>query len=210
MATTRERRERRVERLREWAAKRERSGQAALDQSRQMMDVIPFGQPILVGHHSERADRRYRDRAWNTMGRGVEDHRKAASMASRADNIESANDRAIYDDDPDVVERLTERISELEAQRAEIKAHNRAARKAGEETLPAYVLSNLGANIRRYKERLKRIERGVHLLRQEHPNKYKGTCETCGTAVDAYQGVIVREGGGDWQVYCGEHRGGEP
>jgi hypothetical protein len=235
MATTRERREAKAERLREWAAKREQSGTAALEQGRQMYDAIPFGQPILVGHHSEGRDRRYRDRAWNTLGRGVEDHRKAASMASRADNIEAAADRAIYDDDPDVVERLTERIAELEAERDRWKAYNRSARKdeanldllderqqaalegalkyhprnvAAGGTVPSYTLSNLSGNIRRYKERLKRIQRGDHLRRQERPNKYRGDCETCGATVEPYQGVIVREGGGDWQVFCVEHKDG--
>jgi hypothetical protein len=58
--TTRERREARAARLREWADKREAKSTAAFDAVRQIADNIPMGQPILVGHHSESAAaRRY-------------------------------------------------------------------------------------------------------------------------------------------------------
>jgi hypothetical protein len=130
MTTYRERREARAERLRDWAEKREAKSRAALDQSAAMVDAIPFGQPILVGHYSEGRDRRYRDRAWNTMGRGVEHARKAEEMSRKADNIEAAAERAIYDDDHDAADRLRERIAELEAERARIVAYNKSCRKA--------------------------------------------------------------------------------
>ena len=39
------------------------------DQAHEMASAIPFGQPILVGHHSEGRDRRYRDRIHNTFGK---------------------------------------------------------------------------------------------------------------------------------------------
>ena len=133
MTTYRERRQARAERLRDWADKREAKSKAALDQSRAMVDAIPFGQPILVGHYSEGRDRRYRDRAWNTMGRGVEHGRKAEEMNRRADNIEAQAERAIYDDDPDAIERLTERIAELEAERKRITDYNKSCRKAARE-----------------------------------------------------------------------------
>jgi Domain of unknown function (DUF3560) len=51
----------------------------------EMLSVIPFGQPILVGHHSERRDRNYRDRIWNTMGRAVETGHDADEAQRRAD-----------------------------------------------------------------------------------------------------------------------------
>lgn len=247
MSTTRERREARAARLRESADKREASGNAALEHSRQMMDAIPFGQPILVGHHSEGRDRRYRDRAWNTMDRGVEDTRKATSMRSRADNIEAAADRAIYDDDHDVVERLENRIAELEAERDRIKAYNasarKAARKGGEadvsllderqqrdlavtlkyhprnqadRTFPSYHLSNLAGNIRRYKQRLAVHQSGAARRTREVVNRYAGTCDAvlveaegtrrCGVRVEAGDGVARKEHGGDWEVFCDEHR----
>lgn len=130
MTTYRERREARADRLEGWAAKREQRAAADLARARQMGDAIPFGQPILVGHHSEGRDRRYRDRIHNTYGRAFESQEKAESMASRAASIRDQAAGAIYSDDPDAIERLEERIAKLEAERDAIKAYNASARKA--------------------------------------------------------------------------------
>jgi len=59
----------------------------------------------------------------------------------------------------DTAQKLRDKIAELESARTKIKEGNKAARKVGGETTPSYVLSNLGANIRRLKERLKAEER---------------------------------------------------
>lgn len=182
----RERRERRAERLRGWAGKREQKSAAAFDSARRIADGIPLGQPILVGHHSEKRHRRDIERIDNGMRRGVEHERKAASMASRADTIEHQLEVSIYSDDPDAVERLTERIAGLEAKRERIKTVNKLIRKVGlqaalpdltddekrelldlmrlcpyhkveERGFPSYALTNLGGNISRQRERLTQI-----------------------------------------------------
>jgi Domain of unknown function (DUF3560)/Family of unknown function (DUF6381) len=138
--TYRERRAARADRLREWADKREAKADAASQRASDMASVIPFGQPILVGHYSEGWDRRYRDRIHSTMGAAVEHGRKAESMRSRADNIDAAADRAIYSDDPDAIERLREKVADLEGQRERWKAYNAACRKAGRCTEEALAL----------------------------------------------------------------------
>ena len=158
MTTYRERREARAERLRGWADKRETKATEASDRAHQMADAIPFGQPILVGHYSEGRDRNYRARISTTMDRAVEHARKARSMNERANNIEHALDASIYDDDPDACERLTVKLARLEAKRASYKAHNAAAKAAGEPILPSYALSNLGATIRTTRQRLNRLQ----------------------------------------------------
>jgi hypothetical protein len=127
--TYRERRELKAERLRDWADKREAKSETALGRARQVMDAIPFGQPIPVGHHSEgraRADVRRID---NGFRRGFEHADKARDFRSRADGIEAQAERAIYSDDVDAIERLQERIAELEAERERIKRYNGTARK---------------------------------------------------------------------------------
>ncbi len=128
--TYRDRRQARAERLREWADKRETRAAVALEDASRRADAIPFGQPILVGHHSEGRDRRYRAGIARKMDQGVEHRRKAEDMRRRADSIEAAADRAIYDDDPDAVPRLRERIRGLEAERDRWKAYNASCRKA--------------------------------------------------------------------------------
>lgn len=52
----------------------------------EMASVIPFGQPILVGHHSEGRDRRYRQRIHDTMGRSVKEQEKAGYYENKAES----------------------------------------------------------------------------------------------------------------------------
>ena len=189
--TYRERRARRAERLRAWAESRERKAEASWKTARAIADMIPLGQPILVGHHSEARARRDADRIDSGMRQAIEHAAKAEAMLARAENIERAAERAIYSDDPDAVERLQARIAELEAERARIVAYNASCRAAarhggrgdvsilgedGQRTvglcaqagqlraggaLPPYALSNLAGNIARQKARLAQITKGA-------------------------------------------------
>ena len=127
---TRERREARAARLREWADKREAKAQAGFQAVHDLADSIPMGQPILVGHHSEAHARRDQDRIHSGMRRAVDNQDTAKAMRQKAANIESAVDRAIYSDDPDAREQLERKIADLEAQRAAITAYNLDCRKA--------------------------------------------------------------------------------
>lgn len=186
--TYRERREAKAERLHEWAGKREAKAEAAFDAAEQMASGIPFGQPILVGHHSEARARRDHGRIVGAMDRGAEHQRKAKGMEARAVGIERQLERSIYSDDADAVEKLRERIAELEAERDRIKAYNATCRKGQRDVnilteaeqadlisvakfapyqlgkggaFPAYKLTNLNGNINRNKKRLAELEGGV-------------------------------------------------
>jgi uncharacterized protein DUF3560 len=125
--TYRERRERRAARLREWADKREQRAADTLRQGERFRGDWAFNtQP---GHIPERA------RLIAREDRAHESLQKAASMSSRADEIERQAEHAIYSDDHDAIDRLRERIATLEAQRERIKAVNKAVRKHGLEKL---------------------------------------------------------------------------
>jgi hypothetical protein len=128
--TYRERRERRAERLREWADGREAKSDAAHEASRDATAGIPFGQPILVGHHSERRHRNAVERGQRQATAAIEHGRTADRHREKADNIERAAANAIYSDDDDADERLREKIETLEAKRSRIKAYNASCRKA--------------------------------------------------------------------------------
>lgn len=80
--------------------------QTQFDKSHRATDGIPFGQPILVGHHSERAHRAALERSHNAMGKGVEAQRAAERAAGRA---ESAAARARLEEDPRFAARRAER-----------------------------------------------------------------------------------------------------
>jgi hypothetical protein len=187
--TYRERRQRRAERLREWAEKRRGRATAGFQAAHQAVAGIPPGQPILVGHHSERHHRRALERHDGAMRRAFESQTLAASMASRAAEIDRQAEHAIYRDDPDAIARLAERIAGLEAERVRKKAINAAIRKGegwearldpaltegerrallhharfspgqnGKIEYPAYVFQNLGGNINRQKKRLAQLRR---------------------------------------------------
>ena len=128
--TYRDRRAARADRLRGWADGRDAKSAASLAQAHTIADGIPFGQPILVGHHSEKRARRDQERIHNGMRAGIDHADKADAMRSRAANIDAAAERAIYSDDPDAIERLTEKLADLEAERDRITAYNASARKA--------------------------------------------------------------------------------
>lgn len=204
--TTRERKERKADQLREWAEKRETAAVATLKQTEHFRGDHAFNtQP---GHIPERA------RIIAREDRAVESLNKAAGMNGRANGIESQLDRSIYSDDTDAVARLRERIATLEAEREAIKTYNASARKAkathGDLSLlsaaqrsalmsaityqpyackygqfPAYASSNLGSEITRYRKRLEEAERPPE---QEHGRflwvKYPGVCRVCGTTLD--------------------------
>jgi hypothetical protein len=115
--TYRERRLAKAERLRGWAEGRETKAEAAQAGARAIADLIPFGQPILAGHHSQGRHERDLRRITGGFDRAAEHSTKARDMRRRADGIEAAAERAIHSYDADAAERLTERIAELEAER---------------------------------------------------------------------------------------------
>lgn len=83
----------RVERLSERASRRFAEGQQRLHAARSIGDRIPFGQPILVGHHSERGHRRAIERIDANYRAGFAAYDYAEHLAGRADGA-SANERA--------------------------------------------------------------------------------------------------------------------
>jgi len=102
------------------AAKNEEASNALYARSTEMAIVIPMGQPILVGHHSEKRDRNYWDKIWNTMGKSVEAGKKAEYYAQKAETIK--NNDAIFSHDPDALAKLEEKLTGLKANQEFMKA----------------------------------------------------------------------------------------
>lgn len=74
-----------AERYEEWADKAQQKSDEAYDRSQKAVEAIPFGQPILVGHHSERAHRAAIKRSSNAMDKCVEEMHKAEAHESKAE-----------------------------------------------------------------------------------------------------------------------------
>ena len=165
MTTRREKLEAKLEKRREWADKREKEAAARFAGVRRIADNIPFGQPILVGHHSERHARADQRRIHNGMRAGVEALNMAQHHTEKAAGLEAQLDNNIYSDDPDATECLSERIAELKAKRDAWKASNAAYRKG-----PAAWAAHLGVSAEREAELRDAVVNGYSWCKQPHPS----------------------------------------
>lgn len=91
------------ERYQELADKNRTAGENRYNQSREMASYIPFGQPILVGHHSERRDRATRARIYSGFEKSVELNKKADYYERKA---ESVGNGGISADDKNAILKL--------------------------------------------------------------------------------------------------------
>lgn len=114
------------QRFEELAEKASDESMALHARARQMADGIPFGQPILVGHHSEGRDRRYRARISDTFGRAFAAQGKAEHYTQKAAAVGTGG---ISSDDPEAVEKLRAQLAEAGQVQERMKAANQAIRK---------------------------------------------------------------------------------
>ena len=150
--TMRERMERRAELRREWAEKRVAKADAAFKAAKAVGDMIPFGQPILVGHHSEKRARADAKRIENGMRAGIESERMAARHDRAAATLESRLKRNIFSDDADAAENLEKRIADRERIVERMKFVNKAhAKFAKTGAMPEGVSEAEAEKIRNYK-----------------------------------------------------------
>lgn len=75
---------RKAERLQRYASNAKQKSDSHYQSSHNLVKDIPLGQPILVGHHSEKAHRNILEKSWNAMGKSVEESKKAESYNERA------------------------------------------------------------------------------------------------------------------------------
>jgi len=87
---------------------------------------IPLGQPILVGHHSEKRHRAAIERSDKAMRRGVEEGKRAEQLRSKAASVGTGG---ISSDDPEAVTKLKAKLAALEEAQANMKAANKIVRK---------------------------------------------------------------------------------
>jgi phospholipid N-methyltransferase len=106
-----ERAEERADRFEDYSEKRRRDSEQAHAAVKQIADGIPLGQPILVGHHSERHARKDQERIENGMRRAVTMWRRSEYWIGRA---KGALRHAKYKELPGVRAR---RIKTLEAEK---------------------------------------------------------------------------------------------
>lgn len=118
-----------IERLRERAerldAESEKNGFGIFSEDQ---SGIPFGQPILVGHHSEKRHRRHLERLETRLRRGIEAGNQAQRLRERAAAAE--NNTSINSLDPDAMAKLKTKLERLIEQRDTYKKLNKLVRQS--------------------------------------------------------------------------------
>lgn len=178
-----ERKEARIERLREKSEKMKAESVEAFSNARKIQESIPMGQPILIGHYSEKRSRRDRDRIDANIKKSIEKQEKAEYYGDKL--AAAKNNTVISSDNPQAIELLEDKISKLKARQQKYKDMNKYYRKhktmLGFEDLsdekaveinkridedysfnkkpaPSYILSNLNSMIKSTEKRLEQLK----------------------------------------------------
>ena len=146
-----ERKQRRIERYNKLSEQaKQRSSDYSNSTANRILMSTP-GQPIIIGHYSEKKARRLHEKAWEDTRKSIEEDKKSEYYKSRAESAQSST--VIYNDDPNAIEKLKDKLQKLENERANIKAREHST----------WELTNIGANIRSTKERIRRLEEQENL-----------------------------------------------
>lgn len=97
-----ERIEKRIERKKDFASKND------LSLFGEEKCRIPLGQPILVGHHSERRHRKHLEQINNKVRKGYEAAKEASRLEDKIESI--SNRRAIDSDNPNASSLLQQKL----------------------------------------------------------------------------------------------------
>jgi hypothetical protein len=171
--------ERKRQRLEKASARAAAKASAAFGTAHRIGDAIPFGQPILVGHHSERRHRGAIAKIDRSMRKGFESDDLAKEFAARAAAVGTAG---ISSDDPDAVRKLKVELNQLRLNHDKMKAGNAAIKKLApdkdaqvaalkalgfsdstinmatrrdfSQNANGFAVGNAGANIRRVEQRI--------------------------------------------------------
>lgn len=136
-----EKQEARRQRYLERAEKARQEYEALHEEAHKMAELIPFGQPILVGHHSEGRDRRYRGRIHDKFGKAFAALDKSEHYAEKAETVGTGG---ISSDDPDALQKLRAKLTNLQRNHEHMKAANRAIRASKTEEERIIALTAIG------------------------------------------------------------------
>lgn len=147
-----ERKQRRIERYKAVSQKARKEADARSNSNANRILMMTPGQPIIIGHHSERKARKLHRQAEYDIRKSIELSDKSEYYEAKARHVENSN--AIYNDDPKAIEKLKEKLKRLEEKRDSIKARPHET----------WELTNVTGNIRETKLRIKRLEEQEQLV----------------------------------------------
>lgn len=196
------RQETRRDRLESAADRSAREASARFTNARRQVAGIPPGQPILVGHHSERHHRRALEKHDTNMRAGIDAQERAADLASRASSVGTGG---VSSDDPEALIKLRAELAQLEKLQDTMKNTNAIVRKYGSKApekciellmvaglsermarsmltpdaggrlgVPAYSLTNNNASIRRVRQRIEDLQKVATIEEGERARSKSG------------------------------------
>lgn len=179
-----ERQQNRQEAYESLAGKNKRESESRFNRSSNIANQIPFGQPIFVGHYSEKRHRSDLQKIRNNMDKSFEHARKAEYYKQKAASVGKAG---ISSDNPDAIQELKSKLADLQKRQDFMKDVNKKYRKNGwgditglpeafkietqknidhaatfgrkANPFESYQLQNNNANIRRIKQRIAQLEK---------------------------------------------------
>lgn len=181
------------ERYKELAEKARQESEARHKAVNDICDRIPFGQPILVGHHSEKRARADQKRIHNGMTKAIEASKKAEYYERKAKAVGKGG---ISSDDPEAVVKLRAKLENLKNKQEYMKRINKihtaylkdpASLDKHElsenerncivnykpqyswepHPFPPYALQNNNANIKSAEKRIKQLETRANATTEE-------------------------------------------
>ncbi|GHV91215.1 hypothetical protein AGMMS50268_17180 [Spirochaetia bacterium] len=182
-----ERKENRISRYEGRAADARSEADSQHKKAESLASVIPFGQPILVGHHSEGRHRAHLKKVEGAFRKSFEADDKAGYYLDKAETAKK--NHAISGDNPEALDLYRKKLAGLQKAQEEMKAINAAFKKGGKDAAKAtmegfgysektminvldtskwflqdkpfapYALTNNNANIRTVKQKIEALEK---------------------------------------------------
>jgi len=176
--TRRERKERKLEKRLDWAESRDKKANQENRAGHELSDNIPMGQPVLIGHHSQKRHEKDLNRIHSHGLKSYEHSKMADHHREKAENLKRQLNNTIFSDDKDAIEKLQLKLNKLERGRDRMKQVNKALKKNeninladsekkmlesnqkvwGDYKFMPYELTNLGARIRSIKKRIEKLK----------------------------------------------------
>lgn len=141
-----ERKQMKIERYKELSENASKKSKEYSKQHEKISSVIPMGQPILTDHYSANRHRKDIERMNKAIEKSIQEDEKADYYANKIESMQ--NDSVISSDDPKAIEKLEQKLESLEKYKIKVKAR----------VHQSYELTNLNAEIRRIKERIKELK----------------------------------------------------
>ena len=129
MSEYEERKQARIDRYREKAEQARQESRQLSHESISMLEHIPPGQPILVGHHSEQGPAGCWNGQTGKWSSPSPRRRRRPTMSTKAEATE--RNTAISADDPEALTKLTKKLEGLQVAQTRMKQINAYYRKHG-------------------------------------------------------------------------------